>query len=141
MRKRRILASLATVMGLTGAGVAFAAGPAGAVGYNGACGSGYSVIDSMTVGYVNVQGTTYLTYNHSNGYNCVVTIAGTSGTNYIDALLEVSGGNWVEDRGYYHSYAGPVYVYASDKCVDWGGFTSADGPPGLDDIQWDDHCG
>jgi hypothetical protein len=141
MRKRRILVSVATVLGLAGAGVAVTAGTASAAGYNGACGSGYTVIDSMTVGYQNVQGTSYLTYNRNNGYNCVVTVAGTSGTNYIVADLEVSGGTWVEDAGPYHSYAGPVYVYAADKCVDWGGFTSADGHAYVVDLQWNDHCG
>jgi hypothetical protein len=93
------------------------------------------------VGWGESPGTTYLTYNRSNGYNCVVTVAGTSNTNYIIAGVEVSGGDWVEDEGPYHSYAGPVYVYAANQCIDWEGFTSDTGVPAAVDVQWHDHCG
>lgn len=49
------------------------ASPASAATYNGACGSGYSVLDSDNVGQL---GTVFLTYNDSTGQNCVVTVDG-----------------------------------------------------------------
>ncbi|MEV1022424.1 spore-associated protein A [Streptomyces sp. NPDC050264] len=116
-------------------GLTLAASPAQAAGYSGACGSGYSVIDSMSV--TNGLARAYLTYNSSNGYNCVVTMNNTGSTHFLDAAVEVSGGDWVRDRGNYKSYAGPVYVYAAGKCIDWGG--SADSA--TVNLKWNDHCG
>jgi hypothetical protein len=122
---------------LAAATIAVSAAPAQAASYNGACGSGYTVIDHMSVGPSGTEGTTYLTYNH--GWNCVVTITNRPGTSqYIEADLEVSGGSWKTDWGYYKYYAGPVYVYAPNKCVDWGGWI---GGPGVLNLQWNDHCG
>lgn len=142
MRKRRIFGSVAAVMGLTAAGMAFTAGTASATGYeyNGGCGSGYEIIDSMNVGTGPSGGISYLTYNFSNGYNCVVTVRGSVPSTYMIAQLRISGGTWVKDAGYYHSYAGPVYVYAADKCIDWGGYAS-DAGPGTPNIQSNEHCG
>lgn len=134
----RKLANVGAAAVMAGAGVAVMSGAAQAASYNGACGSGYTVIDHMTVGGTQTEGTTYLTYN--GGWNCVVTITNTPGAGHqwIDAELEVSGGSWNSDAGYYSQYAGPVYVYAPGKCIDWGGWVGYDG--GVVDIVWKDHC-
>ena len=138
--RKRLMGGIAT-LSLTAGVLGLAAAPAQAAGYNGACGSGYSVIDSMSVGFEGA-GTTYLTYNSSNGYNCVVTVNNTGITRWVDAEIEVSssgGAGWVEDSGQYRYYAGPVYVYAADQCIDWGGYVANEG--GLVDLKWHDHCG
>lgn len=135
---RKRLMGAAAALSLAAGGLFLAAGPAQAAGYNGACGSGYGVIDSMSVGFQGA-GTTYLTYNSSNGYNCVVTMNNTGSTMWVNAEIEVSGGDWIEDSGKYHSYAGPVYVHAAHKCIDWGGYVAYDS--GVTDIVWNDHCG
>ncbi|MFJ8825796.1 spore-associated protein A [Streptomyces sp. NPDC102467] len=138
MRAHRKIAGSAAAVALAAAGLTVAASPAqaAATAYNGACGSGYKVIDSMSVN--SGSGTVYLTYN--NGYNCVVTVNNLGRTAYVDARVEVSGGNWQEDEGRYSSYAGPVYVYAAGKCIDWGGYVSP-ASSALTDIRWNDHCG
>ncbi len=95
----------------------------------------------MSVGYEGA-GTTYLSYNSSNGYNCVVTVNNTGSTQWVQASIERSsrkGGGWIDDSGRYRSYAGPVYVYAAGECIDWGGYVSDDA--GIEDIVWNDHCG
>ncbi|GAA4055282.1 spore-associated protein [Streptomyces shaanxiensis] len=87
------------------------------------CGSGYKTVNSAPVGSL---GTVYLTYNASNGENCVATIRTNPGT-----VREMSA--WVfvpdteegdDDWGQYTSYAGPTYVYGKGHCVDWGGHIS-----------------
>ncbi|WP_232293315.1 spore-associated protein A [Stigmatella aurantiaca] len=89
-----------------------------ALAYNGACGSGYSVIDS----HVLAGGAVYLTYNSSTGKNCVVTVRNTSGSRVqMCAKVSKAGAAWIQDCGSYTSYAGPVYVTASNACIDWGG--------------------
>ncbi|MFJ5261764.1 spore-associated protein [Streptomyces sp. NPDC088387] len=84
------------------------------------CGSSYKTVNSAAVGSL---GTVYLTYNASNGKNCVATIRNTPG-----AVQEMSAwvgvpdtGEYDEDYGNYTSYAGPTYVYGKGHCVDWGG--------------------
>ncbi|MGC0331571.1 hypothetical protein RKD23_004561 [Streptomyces sp. SAI-170] len=139
MITRNRIAGCAAALALTVAGLVVTATPAQAAGYNGACGSGYSVIDSMRVGGTNTEGTTYLTYNSSNGYNCVVTMNNTGATRWVGAEIEVSGGDWISDSGQYRYYAGPVYVYAANRCIDWGGGVSY--YAGLWDVKWNDHCG
>ncbi|MFV5998690.1 spore-associated protein A [Streptomyces sp. NPDC056231] len=143
MRIGKKLAGTSAILALVAGGMVATSGTAYAAGgYNGACGSGYSVIDSMKVGYGDKSaGTTYLTYNSSNGYNCAVTVNNTSSTMYIKVSLQKStNGTWKDDAGFYRSYAGPVYVYAANSCVDWGGFISADKAP-ITDLKWHDHCG
>ncbi len=143
MRMRKRLAGITTALALTGAGVFFAAAPASAdSGYNGACGSGYTVIDQEATGQGQdgAGGVTYLTYNSSNGYNCVVTVNTTGTTEWLDARVEVHDGTWVLDDGHYQSYAGPVYVYAAGQCIDWGG-GEADYQYAPVFIAWDVHCG
>ena len=84
------------------------------------CGSSYKTVNSAPIG---TRGTVYLTYNSTNGKNCVVTIRSNPGT-----AMDMSA--WVyipdtdqgdQDYGQYTSYAGPTYVYGKAHCVDWGG--------------------
>jgi len=89
--------------------------------YNGACGSGYSVVNSVPV---TGKGTVYLTYSAKTGKNCVVTVRNSPGKPvYMYTYLTASNGSsdWVYDSGQYTSYAGPVYLPAKGVCVDWGG--------------------
>ncbi|MGW3511277.1 spore-associated protein A [Streptomyces sp. NPDC000994] len=116
--------SAAAVLGLTTAGLVATAGTASAAAsYNGGCGTGYGVIGSKRVG----DGTTFITYNGSTGYNCVVTVSDTPGkAMYMDARLRVHRTDTVwksneMDAGTFSYYAGPVYVYAKGSCVDYGG--------------------
>ncbi|MDC0710559.1 spore-associated protein A [Stigmatella sp. ncwal1] len=104
-----------------------------ALAYNGACGSGYGVIDSHAV----AGGTVYLTYNSSTGKNCVVTVRNSPG-NRVQMCAKVSraGAAWVQDCGSYTTYAGPVYVAAPNACIDWGG--SIGGSPYH---EYNTHCG
>ncbi|WP_043486288.1 MULTISPECIES: hypothetical protein [Streptomyces] len=87
--------------------------------YNGVCGSGYKVVNSAPIGQ---KGTVYLTYNSAKGKNCVVTVRNTTGAPLpMFAYLYAYDGAYQEDVGDYTSYAGPVYVEARGKCVDWAG--------------------
>ncbi|MFG3102181.1 spore-associated protein A [Streptomyces sp. NPDC048182] len=118
-------AALVTV-GAIGAGLLVSAPAAGAAtgkataAYNGVCGSGYKVVNSLPVGSV---GTVYLTYNSSTGKNCTVTVRTTTGkATYMVAYLRNVGTDVEQvDEGQYRSYAGPVYVAARGACVEWGG--------------------
>jgi hypothetical protein len=83
------------------------------------CGSGYKTVNSAPIGSL---GTVYLTYNSSNGENCVATIRNNPGT-----AVDMSAWIYVPDTdegdadyGQYTSYAGPTYVYGKAHCVDWG---------------------
>jgi hypothetical protein len=105
------------------------AAPAGAEGltaYNNACGAGYGVIDTLTITSPAGarRGHVYLTYNPSNGYNCVVTLRDSSGSALpMNAWIMRSDGTGLsKDVGEYQTYAGPVYVHAPGSCIDWGGF-------------------
>lgn len=84
------------------------------------CGSGYKTVNSAPIGSL---GTVYLTYNSSNGRNCVTTIRSNPGTaRTMSAWIFVPDtGEGDEDYGQYTSYAGPTYVYGRAHCVDWGG--------------------
>ncbi|MFF9455671.1 MULTISPECIES: spore-associated protein [Streptomyces] len=84
------------------------------------CGSGYKTVNSAPIGS---RGTVYLTYNSTNGKNCVVTIRNTVGTAVdMSAYLYVPDTDQGDgDYGTYTSYAGPVYAYGKGHCVDWGG--------------------
>ncbi|MEV6967650.1 M23 family metallopeptidase [Hamadaea sp. NPDC051192] len=84
------------------------------------CGSGYDIIDSAALGTV---GKVFLTYNSSNGYNCVVTLKYTSvGTaSAVSAFLEPQGSTRTTDSGSFSYYAGPVKRSAPGVCVKWGG--------------------
>nr|CBH32079.1 putative spore-associated protein precursor [Streptomyces albaduncus] len=84
------------------------------------CGSGYKTVNSVPVGS---QGTVYLTYNSTNGKNCVATIRTNPGTaRDMSAWIYVPDTDaYDQDYGTYTSYAGPTYVYGKAHCVDWGG--------------------
>ncbi|MEV4701960.1 spore-associated protein A [Actinoplanes sp. NPDC049316] len=139
MKITRKLAGAGAAVALTAATLGVTAGPAQAAAYNGACGSGYRVIDKLKVGgTVEGTGTAYLTYN--NGWNCVVTVTNTPGTrDWMTASIKLSSSSqWNDDEGYYTQYAGPRYVYAPDQCIDWGGSVDY---KGLVWLEWNDHCG
>jgi hypothetical protein len=123
MQVSRHLAAIAVLAGTVAGTAAFtqpASAASAAATYNGVCGSGYKVVNSAPIGS---SGTVFLTYNSSNGKNCVVTIRNTSGSpQYMFAYLGVSGtGDAQVDEGSYRSYAGPVYVYGRGVCLDWAG--------------------
>ncbi|MFF5476675.1 spore-associated protein [Streptomyces sp. NPDC012935] len=84
------------------------------------CGSAYKTVNSAPVGSL---GTVYLTYNASNGENCVVTIRNNPGTAQdMSAWIYVPDTEeFHEDSGSFTSYAGPTYVTGKGHCVDWGG--------------------
>jgi len=85
-----------------------------------ACGAGYGLIDKQELG---TAGTVFLSYNASNGQNCVSTMKSTgAGTaSQTSAFLEVQGSTRNTDSGSFSYYAGPVKASAADKCVKWGG--------------------
>ncbi|WP_371496983.1 spore-associated protein A [Kitasatospora sp. NBC_00374] len=126
-RTRRPGGLLAKAMLGAAALTALATVPAGAAEqqilsapYNGACGSGYGVVNSAPVG----EGTIYLTYNSSNGYNCAVTVRRNDGTKPWMSVKISQGEDpgWASvDEGYFGGYAGPVYVYGKGHCIDWFG--------------------
>ncbi|PWV45683.1 hypothetical protein BDW27_11617 [Nocardiopsis sp. L17-MgMaSL7] len=95
--------------------------PASAATYGAQCGSGYTVINKIE--FPNNRGTTFLTYNSSNGNNCVVTVRTSPGAAApMDAFIKLSSSStWKRDKGNYTTYAGPVYVSAPATCIDWGG--------------------
>ncbi|MFG2526650.1 spore-associated protein A [Streptomyces sp. NPDC048516] len=124
MKRSRAIAgsavlAVASIATMTAATTASAATKAAA--YNGACGSGYSVVNSVPV---TGKGTVYLTYSAKTGKNCVVTVRNSPGKPvYMYTYLSATDGSsgWVYDEGKYTSYAGPVYLPAKGICVDWGG--------------------
>ncbi|MGC0313494.1 CHAP domain-containing protein [Kitasatospora acidiphila] len=82
------------------------------------CGSGYSVIDTHSLG----DATVYLLYNTSTGTNCTTTLAANpSGAVAMNATLAVQGGPSAGNPGNFTYYAGPVREYAPSRCVEWGG--------------------
>ncbi len=140
MLKMKRLGSVAAVIGFAAAGTIAATGTASAAAsYNGACGSGYSVIDTMDVG----DGTAYLTYSGASGKNCVVTVTDTQGTpTVLDARLRLHRTDTVwksteADFGTYKYYAGPLYVSAANKCIDWGGAAASN----YTRVDYGVHCG
>ncbi|MEV8100442.1 spore-associated protein A, partial [Kitasatospora sp. NPDC085879] len=73
---------------------------------------------------LNLGGTVYLTYNSSNGNNCVVTVRNSPGQPILMlAGLSLAGAStWTKlDENYYRSYAGPVYLHAEHSCINWEG--------------------
>ncbi|WP_370011222.1 spore-associated protein A [Nocardiopsis sp. LDBS0036] len=93
--------------------------PATAASYGGQCGSGYGVVNEASVN----GGTVFLTYNNSNGRNCVVVVRTDPGSavNMDAALKRSDSTSWDTDPGDWTEYAGPVYADAAGHCVDWGG--------------------
>ncbi|MFJ1991909.1 spore-associated protein A [Streptomyces asiaticus] len=122
---KRALAAAA----VTGAGAAalMVAAPAASAApphaaYNGACGSGYTVVNSTEVGD---KGTAYLTYSSATGKNCLVAIRNVAG-DPIPMTIYLSRSDTeihnIYDSGDYRSYAGPIYTDARGTCVDWWGW-------------------
>ncbi|MFF8555257.1 spore-associated protein A [Streptomyces sp. NPDC015501] len=98
---------------------------AAAAQYNGACGSGYSVVNSAQIG---TKGTVFLTYSSATGKNCVVTVRNAPGkaVHMTASLGFASPTTTVTDAGYYTTYAGPVYLDARGLCVTWRGEISGE---------------
>ncbi|MEU4568120.1 spore-associated protein A [Micromonospora sp. NPDC023956] len=122
MKLVRTTAATVTVAAGMMAGVLAAAPPAYAATYGGECGSGYGVVNSDAIGS---KGTVFLTFNSGTRKNCVVAKRNAVGSAVlIEAGLAIHpvGTHWpAYDGGYYTSYAGPVYLSAAGKCVDWMG--------------------
>lgn len=124
LKKTAAVAAAACVatVGLTATATpAMAAEPIATYGQE--CGSGYGVVNHRNIGS---KGTVFLTYNASNGNNCVVTKRVKSGS---AVLIEAgisrtsTGGNHYEEYegDYFTSYAGPIYLNAAGECVTWMG--------------------
>jgi hypothetical protein len=132
--KKAALAGVVTAAAV-GSALAFAPAPAQAAAYNGACGGGYRAIDSFALPGM---GTVWLTYNDSTGKNCVVTIANTPGARrFMAARLSLGGApTWThQEEGQFTTYAGPVYMAAANRCIDWGGAIQ-----NVSDAEFNDHC-
>ncbi|WP_280335680.1 hypothetical protein [Nocardia wallacei] len=110
-----------TVLGGLLVGITALAAPASAATPQEVCGSGYTTVNSMPVG--GSLGTVYLTYNRTNGRNCVATIRNSTGKAMdMSAWIEIPDtGSAVQDSGEYTSHAGPVYAFGRGHCVNWGG--------------------
>ncbi|WP_427925422.1 spore-associated protein A [Streptomyces sp. cg40] len=130
------LALAGTIAATAPASAATTKAAAATATYNGACGTGYKVIDSTPVGNV---GKVFLTWNESTGKNCAVTIRNTPGAKIhmaVELNIDVNyEHNPVVDSGQYTSYAGPVYMSARGYCAVWYGVigTAKGGDSG--------HCG
>ncbi|WP_328535381.1 spore-associated protein A [Streptomyces sp. NBC_00344] len=100
-----------------------AASAAAAAAYNGACGTGYRVVNSAQIGTPKSLGTVYLTYSAATGKNCVVTVRNAAGSAvHMTAELTITAtGERSRDSGNYTTYAGPVYLHAAGYCVNWYG--------------------
>lgn len=139
LSRRTTTAAALAVLALGGTVAATApasAATAATATYNGACGTGYKVIDSTPVGNV---GKVFLTWNESTGKNCAVTIRNAPGAKtYMAVELNIITDHEstpVHDTGQYTSYAGPVYMPARGYCAEWYGAigTATGGDSG--------HCG
>ena len=110
-------------------------GVAPAATYNNGCGAGYGVIDSLPIGTL---GTVFLTYNSSTHDNCVVTVRNSAGaaTNVVAGMKLSGTSTWHYDQGNYTTYAGPVYLAAAGKCVDWYGIIGS-----TTNVEYNSHCG
>ncbi|MFI7054879.1 spore-associated protein A [Streptosporangium canum] len=119
--KLRRMAAAGLITTATLAGGMVTAGPASAASYNGSCGPGYSV--SHSVG--STTGTVFLTYNSSNGYNCAVAIANRRYSTAVrmNVWIRLSSNHqkYTSEDGKFHSYAGPVFLYGKNSCIDYRG--------------------
>ncbi|HEV7625875.1 MAG TPA: spore-associated protein A [Streptomyces sp.] len=105
----------------TSTSTAASAAPRAAV-YNGACGAGYSVVNSAGIADL---GTVFLTYNSKTGKNCVVTVRNKKGEPiHMSASVRALDGKDtppVVEEGDFTSFAGPVYVKGAGFCIEWSG--------------------
>ncbi|SCK51001.1 hypothetical protein [Streptomyces sp. WMMB 322] len=114
----------ATPGAATAGATAGAASPAPKAAYNGACGAGYSVVNSAGIADL---GTVFLTYNSRTGKNCVVTVRNAKDDPIhmaasVRVLLDDEETRPVVDEGEFTSYAGPVYVAeGAGHCIEWSG--------------------
>ncbi|MEU3827541.1 spore-associated protein A [Streptomyces sp. NPDC029080] len=100
---------------------ASAAPAAAKAAYNGACGTGYKVVNSTPVGDT---GTAYLTYSSATGENCAVAVRHVTGDAVpMELFIRRSDSEIYDDYdgGDFRSYVGPVHVRAAGSCVDWWG--------------------
>lgn len=135
MRSKRTVLAAASAAVMAAAGLVATAGTASAAShsaagaapkavYNGACGSGYSVVNSAGIADL---GTVFLTYNRTTGKNCVVTVRNEKGDPIhmaasVRVLLDDQETEPVVDEGEYTHYAGPVFVEdGAGHCIEWGG--------------------
>jgi len=134
--RTRVAALLGAVALTTTGLIGLSAGPASAIPRTNYCGSSYGFLKSWPIewrtkagGYIDVY------YNSSNGYNCVITRANDSVISSawdIMAGARKSGGTWQTDGDKagqsFTKYAGPLYVYAPNNCIDiWGSFDASGG--------------
>lgn len=91
------------------------------------CGSGYSVVSdgqrAVRTSSGSIWGYVYLTYNASNGMNCVVTRKTTfhgTPTKTLARLQVQNGGPYVEDWAWYSHFAA-VKAYGKGACVAYWG--------------------
>jgi hypothetical protein len=113
-------ASAATTTAGSPARAAATAAPKAA--YNGACGDGYSVVNSAGIADM---GTVFLTYNAQTRKNCVVTVRNETGepihmSASVRVLLDHDTTPQIEE-GDFSTYAGPVYVEGAGHCIEWSG--------------------
>ncbi|WP_371776938.1 spore-associated protein A [Streptomyces sp. NBC_01438] len=139
---KRITAILTAVASLSAVALIAAPAASAAGTYNGACGSGYKLVDSLPNGDAT---TVFLTWNASTGKNCVVhQIVTSKGSERwsigVWISRSVAGGVRHQDYGAFTSYAGPVYVDAVGTCIDWGGWLGDD-PSQHGVAQENSHCG
>ena len=102
------------------AGSLAVAGPANAVATPAeACGNNYHEIDHHDLPGARI----HLLYNGTT--NCVVTTKNNPGTKTM-MLAAIASDNhpaFINDKGMYASYAGPVRLAAAGVCIAWGGAT------------------
>lgn len=132
----------------------------------GVCGPGYRVIDRHRLYDINPAtgrrvrlAAVVLTYNPGNGYNCAVTMkryrVGKKRPVFGDhlsvslAARPLSDATVDGDAGNFKYFAGPTYVPARSRCVQWAGSATLLMPPNitprgyLNDAfksRWE-HCG
>ncbi|MFE0438884.1 spore-associated protein [Streptomyces nigra] len=116
----RIAASLGVTAVALGTVVATAPAASAATYLSSYCGTGYAVVNSADVGSL---GTVYLTYNASNGQNCVVTVrhASVSGSEICEGITPAGGRESSQCEPNVSTWGGPVYVRAEGVCVSWWG--------------------
>ncbi|MFF4485518.1 hypothetical protein ACFY0F_03340 [Streptomyces sp. NPDC001544] len=128
MRKRTVASGLVVAVAAVGATLITApAASAGGYGCSGSLVSTYPVKDNGGVS----RGDVYLYFDSSTGYNCAVTVKNSAGAYGTPTLTNVtldrckagtSGSSCysekkVTDEGLYSSYAGPVSLSASGRCI------------------------
>lgn len=130
---RRTAATATALAALTLGGALATTAPASAAttagAYNGKCGTGYTVQDRTDIhdSAREVIGTVYVTYSRETGQHCAVLVRTDPGTRtFMEVTLDTSptSGKPERDYGSYSTYAGPVYVDASQsdaQCLEWSG--------------------